>query len=346
MMYRTPFVTAAMAALLAACGGAGTRHLPEAAGGQGEVLVVMAKGHWEGEPGAVVRSLLEQPVEGLPQQEPRFKVAQTTPENFGTLLAVHHSVLLATIGPEADTVAVVRARDVHARGQLLVHVTADDPVTWMRMLQQHAAEVDQALTYHQRDRVRKRLTKERNAQLAEQVRARHAVDLDVPGGYRVMQEEPGFTWLQRDRLMSGGGLEHNVIEGLFIHEEPYASERTFTVEYLVDRRDAVTMEHVEGPNEGSYMIVQRGFEDLDLMPQGRATQVDGRFAFVMHGLYGMHGAKMGGPFVSLSMLDEERNRVVTVEGFVYAPQFDKREYVRELEAVLYSLRMGDGPGER
>jgi hypothetical protein len=49
---------------------------------------------------------------------------------------------------------------------------------------------------------------------------------------------------------------------------------------------------------------------------------------------------MGGPFVSLSTVDEERRELITVEGFVYAPQFNKRDYLRELEAIVFSLRIG------
>jgi hypothetical protein len=108
----------------------------------------------------------------------------------------------------------------------------------------------------------------------------------------------------------------------------------------VQQRDSVTAAFVNGPDPGSYMIVQRAFEQLDLMPSGQATELDGRFAYLMHGLYGMQGAKMGGPFVSLSTVDEERRELITVEGFVYAPQFNKRDYLRELEAILFSLRIG------
>jgi hypothetical protein len=35
--------------------------------------------------------------------------------------------------------------------------------------------------------------------------------------------------------------------------------------------------------------------------------------------------------------------VVTVEGFAYAPQFPKREYIRELEAILHTLRFDPTP---
>ena len=328
-------ITAAI--LLGACTG-DERHLPEAVGGQGEVLVVMPKGNWESEPGAVVRSILEQPVEGLPQREARFSVAQVAPDHFGSMLATHHSVLMASIDGN-DSSAVSMVRDRNARGQLIIQISAPDPVAWSRAMQQHAGDIVESYEEHQRSRVAHRLAKEKDASLSSSIRSAFGVSIDIPGGYHVMEQVDGFAWLQRDRMMSGGGLEHNVIEGVLVHTMPYTDPETFTVPYLVDRRDSVTRERVEGPVPGSYMIVQRGFEDMDLMPNGRAVQLDGRFAYVMHGLYGMQGAKMGGPFVSLSTVDEIDRRVITVEGFVYAPQFDKREYMRELEALLYSLRI-------
>lgn len=313
------------------------KRLPDSAGGQDEILVVMSKGHWESAPGAAVRAILEQPMQGLPQPERLFRVAQCQPQDFASLLAVHHSVLFADIG--ADSAAVAMKRDVHSRGQLLISVAAKDGESWVHAWQAHADAAVRAFEEHQRARTGERLRRERDAAIILQVKSRLGVEMDIPGGYHVMRLDTSFAWLERDRIMSGSGLEHNVIEGLLIHIHPYVSDSTWTVPYLVDQRDAVTQTGVPGPSEGSYMIVQRGFEQMNLMPTGRATRLNDRFAFFMRGLYGMHGAKMGGPFVSLSTLDESESRVITVEGFAYAPQFDKRAYVRELEAILFSLRI-------
>jgi len=326
------------AMLLIGCSGK-KAYLPDSAGGQGEVLVVMSNGHWEGEPGAAVRSIFEQAINGLPQREARFKLAQTTPESFGTLLAAHHSVLLAVIDGAVDTVGVVRQRNKYAKGQLLVQISAKDPVSWIGLLQREGYAAADLLEEHQRTRVGMRLARERDAALVSSLKAQYGITLDVPGGYRVMEQEPHFTWLQRDRIVTGSGLDHNVIEGVLIHVHSYTSDSTFSVPFLVEQRDSVTAAFVEGPSPGSYMVVQREFEGTDLMPTSRSVTVDGRFGYLMHGLYGMQGAKMGGPFVSLSSVDEARGRLITVEGFVYAPQFDKREYVRELEALLFSLRV-------
>ena len=47
---------------------------------------------------------------------------------------------------------------------------------------------------------------------------------------------------------------------------------------------------------------------------------------------------MGGGFIYLACLDEKRDRVVGAFGYVFAPGFDKREYVREVEAIVKSLK--------
>ncbi len=315
------------------------RPLPSSGGGQDEVLVVMAKGYWEGEPGAAVRAMLEQPMQGLPQPERLFRVAQCQPKDFASLLAVHHSVLYCDIG--ADSSALEARRDVHARGQLLIRVAARNAEAWVDDWQAGAGDAIRALEAHQRERIAARLRRERDDALADRLKTATGLALDIPVGYHAKAMGAGFTWLQRDRVMSGSGLDHHVIEGILIHEHPYVHDRTWSVPFLVEQRDSVTRAHVPGPATGSYMIVQRAFETLDLMPSGLAVTLDGRFAYFMRGLYGMHGAKMGGPFVSLSTLDPAGGRIVTVEGFVYAPQFDKRPYVRELEALVYSLRFAE-----
>ena len=53
----------------------------------------------------------------------------------------------------------------------------------------------------------------------------------------------------------------------------------------------------------------------------------------------MEGDAMGGPFISHTLDDSIRHRVITVEGFVYAPEMKKRNLMRQLEAVLYTLKV-------
>jgi hypothetical protein len=63
---------------------------------------------------------------------------------------------------------------------------------------------------------------------------------------------------------------------------------------------------------------------------------DGNYASEMRGLWTVENNFMGGPFINLAMLDILNNRVVVLDGFVYAPGKDKRNYLRQVEAMIYS----------
>jgi hypothetical protein len=47
---------------------------------------------------------------------------------------------------------------------------------------------------------------------------------------------------------------------------------------------------------------------------------------------------MGGPFITYAFIDPETSRAVIVTGFVYAPRDDKRELLRQVETLMYTVR--------
>ena len=46
---------------------------------------------------------------------------------------------------------------------------------------------------------------------------------------------------------------------------------------------------------------------------------------------------MGGPFVAHAFYSQDGKDMIVMEGFVYAPKYDKRHYVRQVESILYSF---------
>ena len=64
------------------------------------------------------------------------------------------------------------------------------------------------------------------------------------------------------------------------------------------------------------------------------------YAVEVRGLWNVYEDFMGGPYIIYTVLDEQGNRIVTVDGYVYAPKFNKRNYLRQVEAILCSLKFG------
>ena len=124
---------------------------------------------------------------------------------------------------------------------------------------------------------------------------------------------------------------------MVIYSYPYTDKNTFTLDYLNAKRDSVMQVNIPGGPEGSFM----GREEK--CPETfQEINFNGKYAVEIRGLWEMKGDMMGGPYVSITRLDEVNQRVVTAEIFIYAPDDDKRNILKHNEASLYTLKL---PGE-
>ena len=67
----------------------------------------------------------------------------------------------------------------------------------------------------------------------------------------------------------------------------------------------------------------------------------GMFAVRTKGLWRLEGDFMGGPFVNYTFVDEKRNKVITIDGYVYAPNKPKRDLMIQTETIIHSLTLVD-----
>ena len=135
-----------------------------------------------------------------------------------------------------------------------------------------------------------------------------------------------------------GGDNHDVQQGFFIYREPYTSDEQFSMQARLSKRNEVLKDHVPGPTPRSFMTTEMRYT-----PSYEEVVFNGGFASELRGLWRIEGDYMGGPFYSLTAYDERSGELVTVEGYAYAPFFDKREYMREVEAIVRSLVWYEAP---
>ena len=101
---------------------------------------------------------------------------------------------------------------------------------------------------------------------------------------------------------------------------------------LADLTEKVMSAEVSGPDPGSFMIIEKRAQT-----SCRSFRRDSTDYIEMRGLWTLEGGFMGGPFISYAFIDKESSRPVVVTGFVYAPGDDKRELLRQVEALMYTL---------
>ena len=69
------------------------------------------------------------------------------------------------------------------------------------------------------------------------------------------------------------------------------------------------------------------------------TIIDNKPAFETKSTWEVKDAFMAGPFVNYAVKDEVNNRLIVLEGFVFAPSTAKRDYIFDLEAIIRSLKI-------
>jgi hypothetical protein len=118
-----------------------------------------------------------------------------------------------------------------------------------------------------------------------------------------------------------------------VYSYPYNGPEDFSKENFIHMRDSMMMENIQGGEPGQF--IKTDAESVTLSEEG----YDGKYMSIARGLWYMENDIMGGPFVSHSIVDEVHNRMVVVEAFVYAPNKLKRNFMRKLEASLYTLEL-------
>ena len=222
------------------------RILPASSGAAGELVIVMAETHWEGEMGKGVKAMFGRPVLGLPQRESRFTLLHYTPTNFPKLLRTHRNILLADVGPEFSDVGVRPLYENWARKQQVVQLTAPDTVAWLSLLNKEGAALMALFDESERARIQDIQRSTADPGSAQMLADEFGIRLTIPSDFELAKNKQDFKHFRRDRVITsksrdGDGFSkmgHQVIDGIFVYKYPYTSDSTFTRPELMNMRDS------------------------------------------------------------------------------------------------------------
>ena len=306
--------------------------IPTSVGLHGEVVVVMTQTEKDGRPGESIIEFLEAPYQRLPQYEPMFKVVFQQAETYEKFYQKHHSVITVDIRDHIDYQdggRVKVSRDQEAVGQVRYVMGAKNWEDFTILCEERGEELANLIQDEQRKRVRKQLKRYHSKELQKVLRDTADLKIDMIKGLFLAESRDNFTWLRKGRSKNNPELQQEY----YIYRTPYNSDQAFSLESLIQLRDSVLKEHVKANVTEGEMSTETRFEVvLDTINH------NGEFATLMKGLWKIPAKFMGGPFVSLSFLDKESKNIITIEGNVYAPHDKKREFMREIEAIVRTAK--------
>jgi len=297
-------------------------------GKAGEVVVVIPKETWESNVGLNIKKTLAQAQLSLPQEEPIFDLISVPPSAFKDIFKSSRNIVNVRISPSIDSAKVEFKKDIWAWPQAVVNISAKSASDFDTVFEANSAKIIAYLLKAERERLTMNYSQYKEESINDPINEKVNVSITLPVGFKIAGRGDNFIWLRYDTP--------EIMQGIALYSFPYTSDSTFTSNYLIAKRDSILKTHIEGPTKGSYMTTEHRLD-----PILSIFKYNNNYAAEIRGLWRVENDFMGGPFVSIAVLDAANSRIVVADGFVYAPRYDKRNYLRQVEAMIYSMKLPD-----
>ena len=299
--------------------------LPNISGHAGEVIVVIDRGDWESAVGTTLRDTLAQDCKFLPQREPLYSLVNVAPSGFTNMFQIHRNIIIVNIKNDILEPGVKLRHDVWATPQCVTSIDARSSSEAVEVIKENSRLLITALEQAERDRLISNHKRYEERSLAATVTEMIGGSPHFPSGYKLKKKTENFIWISYD-------IQH-VMQGILIYKYPVVKgENMMSLDNLLAENSKMLKENVPGMFENTYMMTSEFAR-----PSIEYLKYKGRDFAELRGFWEVYNDYMGGPFVAHAFYSKDGKDMIFIEGFVYAPKFDKRLYLRQVESILYSF---------
>lgn len=281
-----------------------------------ELLVVADKDWLKTAAGQTLLSVVEQPIPGLPQAEPHFRVTYIYPKDFAGTFRTYSNVLVVEIGAKHAKAQMGIDRNVFARPQVIVGLYAPNDQALLSLLKSREKDILALFNEQEFSRERALLSKTHSDAVLRQAREQFGISIHVPKDITDMKIANDFLW--------AAASERDFRQNLCLYSFPLSEITAFET-----IRDSMLRVNIPGGKEDQWMETDHRTVILD--------EINDPNRLIMRGLWDMRHDAMGGPFVSYLYVDTLRQRCLVAEAFVFAPNQNKRALIKQMEAALQTV---------
>ena len=325
--------------------------LPSSTSRLDEIVVVTEEDLWWGDVGDTLRHMLMKDFGILPQAEVMFDLRHVEGRAFAGLLRRGSTILIAgTSDTENPTFNLISNKlnrledldkgrpnyftisNIWAEPQQVIYIHAPTKKELINRIisrkkdliaQIYEVEDQKANNNNYIPGVSKGLTKWMKAQFG--------LKFKVPATYLDALKKDNFIWLRFDNHAA------EEVSNVLITTIPYPDQNAtsglenMNQSFAIAMRDSMgrsVKSEVEGARMVSYDTV------LPFVTDTLRWKSKGAITLKTYGLWKMKNDFMGGPFVNYLIDDTANKRLISIDGFIYAPKHKKRPLMRKIEILI------------
>lgn len=297
-------------------------------GGINEMLIVTNHvQQWKGEIGDSIRNNFTRDMQLLPIPEVQLKLVNIHESSIGKpIFKKHHNIFIVNIDPKIKNAYVESKKDLWAKPQVVIKINAPNIHEFLVSFEEIRENAFDLYIENERARISTSYSlKFKNTNIGIELKKNFHLNMNIPKGYSIAFMDTTKAWIRKETVANSMDI--------LIYVQDYQSTDDFNPSIIKQRRNRFTSIHVPGSNVGTYQVIS----DEYLEPIFTEISFNDLFAVETRGLWRVENDFMGGPFISYTFVDKKRKKLITLDGFMYAPKQKKAILMRELEAMLWSV---------
>ena len=295
---------------------------PESSARINSITVVVDNDSWNNTIGDKIRNLYADEYEGLPQIEERFTLKQMPYEAFSGFSRSSRNIIFINKKSNPEFFFEV---DKYARPQIYLEIKGNSIKSILEQIDKSKKEAINKFTNGEIEESKRRILKSplKDTKPMDDF----LINMKIPSAYSLYKQDKNFIWYQK-QIQKG---HSNIIVTQLPNQKNIFD---YNIQSLIKLRDSIGKSFLPGRNPESFMISEKEY-----LPYQKKVNYYGIKMLETRGTWEVKGDFMGGPFLNYLIEDKLNDRVLFVEGFVFAPSKRKRDNIIELEAIIKSLKL-------
>ncbi len=309
---------------------------PSSTGRGSEIIVVCSKQTWNGPVGDTIRGAFTQNMPGLREAEPEFTLTNILPKDFSKFLQAHRNVFIVDIETKYKTSEVETLRNEWSHPQRVIKVKAGSDTAFVNIFAKQSEAIKELFNQNERAWFSVQNALSQNLVVEKLLEDDFGIKMVISKDFYPANKTKDFICLRsEDTTMS---------LGLMIYTYPFKDTAQMNPAAVLDSRDRYTKQYIPGRQKSSYMATEREFYP----PVASKILFKNMYAVETRGLWKTVDDSLGGPFVNYTIVDAPRQRIVVFDGYIYNPNKSKRNYIRQLESIIWGAEFGEpaNPGTK
>jgi len=304
----------------------GSVRIPNSTGAGSEIIVVTKDAIWDGAIGDTIRSLFAQHMEGLLEAEPEFKLIFIPEQNFNKTLQTHHNILFIEINTNLKKSKVETLKNTWSHPQRVVKIKANSDTACFNITAKHASAIRELFNQSERARYSAIDAINRNTAVEKILSREFGIKMIVSKEFNIAKKTGDFLWLRSENIDTNFGL--------MIYILPFMDTSQISPSAVLDLRDRLTKQYIPGPADRTFITLDRE----STPPISQKIIFKNMYALETRGWWYTNGNVMGGPFINYTVVDAPRHRIVVFDGFACYPNKSNRDFIRQLESIIWGAQ--------